>query len=834
MLGHENRSDTSFAIRIGECELFTSLIQDIRYALRQLRKNPGFASVAVVTLALGIGANTAIFSIVDAAVLHPLPFPNANRIMTLWWTNTHTGGMTGLAAVTDPDSVEWRKQSSCLEEIAFYRGETSNLTGVNDPVRLVAAEVSADLFPLLQTKAFLGRTFLHEEESASRNHVVLLSHKLWQSRFAADPAVLGKQIKLGGEFFAVVGVMPSGFDFPNETEFWTPLTVTNDGSNATLKVLARIRKGVSLERAQAEAVLIANRLAERRHGSPDWQGITSLIPLEQAMGSESRVPMFTLLGAVGLLLLIGCTNVANLMLARAATRQQEIEIRSALGATRLRIIRQLLSESVVLACLGGMLGLLLALGTRPVLASSVSAIPRSLASPGAVARIANAGIDRSVLLFTLGVSLLTGILFGLAPVARATRRRNGALKAGSQHSTGSLEKGRLRDVLVVTEIALAFVLLSGAGLLVRSFFKLAETNPGFEPRHVMSMNLELPESRYQTPEQMVTFEQQAMERLQSLPGVTAAGSVFGLPLGGVLVRGDFSIENQASPPSDATAAKMLVGGNYFRAIGMRIVAGRPFNSHDSQTALPVVIVSETLARRFWPNQDPIGRRLKLGFSHDPWCTVVGVVGDVRQFNLEDESALALYIPYAQAPSPFLMQTLAVVLRTSADDPFNTATAARKAIATVDPDLPLFDVASMEQLVYRSLSEPRFNTFLLGLFAALALALAAVGTHGVISFVVLARTKEIGVRIALGAGKRDVIRQVLGRVLLLASVGLASGLLCAALVSRFLENQLYHVETTDTATYGAAFLLMFMVSLLAGYIPARRAAKVDPVVALRYE
>lgn len=813
-----------------------SLLQDFRYALRQLRKSPGFMAFVVITLALGIGANTAIFSIVDASVLHPLSFPNASGIMTLYWTDARPGGLTGLAAVSDPDSVEWRKQSSVLEQIAFYRSNTANLTGVGDPIRLIGAEVSASLFPLLQTKPLLGRTFLGGEESPGKNQVVLLSHELWQSRFAKNPDMIGKSFRLDGRFFTVIGVMPAAFDFPYEAEFWIPLTVTNDGSNATLKVLARLKPGVSRERAQAEAALIARRLDEQHHRDIDSHVKTSLIPLETAVGSDSRIPMFTLLGAVGLLLLIGCVNVANLLLARAATRSQEIAIRNALGATRWRIIRQLITESALLTSLGAGFGLLLAYASRGALISAtLSALPKNLASPGAAARIATATIDHSVLLFTMALSVVTGILFGLAPIVQGSGvRPNSTLKTTSQNLAGSLAKGRLREVLVVSEIALAFVLLSGAGLLLRSFLKLMAINPGFEPRNVLSMNLELPESRYQAPAQMIAFEQQSLEKLQSIPGVMSAGSVFGLPLGDLLIRGDFVVEGQPAPPADASPAKILVGGDYFNAIGIPVLAGRTFNSHDSPTAPPVAVISRTFARRFWPDQDPIGRRLKLGFSRDPWCTVVGVVGDVRQFDLQDESALALYMPYAQSPIPFLMESLTFVVRYGAADPSATATAARHAITAVDPDLPVFDVASMEQLVYRSLSEPRFNTCLLGLFAALALLLAALGTYGVMSCAVTARTSEIGVRIALGASQKDVLRQILGRVILLTASGLALGCLGAALTSRVLENQLYHVQPTDLATYFVVSTLMLIAASLAGYIPARRAAQVDPMIALRYE
>jgi predicted permease len=814
--------------------MINALFQDLRYALRQMRRSPAFTAFAVVTLAVGIGANTSIFSIVDAAVLHPLPFPHADGIMTLWWTDSRPGGFTGMAAVTDPDTVQWRKQSSVFSEMAFCRQHTANLTAAGDPVRLVGAETSAGLFPLLEARAALGRTFLPGEELAGKNQVVLLSHKLWQSRFASNPGAVGQSIKLDGQFFTVVGVMPARFDFPNEVDFWTPLAISSDGGNATLQFLARLKPGVSVAQAQAEVAVIAKRLEEQGHHNAEGYSKTSLIPLTEVVAAESRVAMFALLGAVGLLLLIGCANVGNLLLARAASRQQEIAIRNALGASRVRIIRQLITESAVLAIMGGSLGIMLAFAGRGVLVSAAeAALPRNFASSGFTARIAGSTIDHSVLLFALAVSLLTAVLFGLAPVVQASGRSNSTLKAGGRHAIGSMGKGRLREAIVVTEIALAFVLLIGAGLLLRSFAKLVAIHPGFEPQNVFTMNVELPDSRYQTPSQMISFERQALANLQSIPGVRAAGSAFGLPLGDILIRGDFSVENQVVP-SDMTPAKILVGGDYFKAIGIPIESGRGFNSHDSESSPHVVVVSQSLARRLWPNQDPIGRRLKPGFSNDDWCTVIGVVGDVRQFDLEDTRFLTLYLPYPQAPAPFLMQSLTFVARSTSDDPSALITSARHAIAAVDPELPLFDVASMNQLVYRSLSEPRFNTVLLGLFAALALLLAALGTYGVISFLVTARTNEIGVRIALGASQGDVLSQILKRVLWLGGAGLLAGLLGAAIVSRFLHDLLYNVQPTDFATYATASILLIGAALLAGYVPARRAANVDPMVALRYE
>ena len=811
-----------------------SLVQDIRYALRQLRRSPGFTAIAVITLGLGIGANTAIFSIVDASVLHPLPFRDASGIMTLWMNGSGPGAFSGPAAVSDPDSLEWRRRGSAFSQTAFFRWHAFNLTQAGEPVRLVGAEVSSSLFPLLGVNSVQGRTFVPEEEAAPKNKVVLLSHRLWSSRFAADSTVLGRSISLDGQFFTVVGIMPAGFTFPNESDFWVPLSLTADASNASLQFLARLKQGVSLDRARSEAAVISHQL-EQEHHRPGGEGVRVILtPLAEVVGAELRSPMLVLLGAVGLLLLIGCTNVANLLLARAAARGQEIAIRNALGASRARIIRQLLTESALIAALGGVFGILLALAGRNLLVVAASALPRSIASPTATARIAQAGIDSSVLLFTLGISVLTGLLFGLAPVMQVSAPKpNRSLQQGNKQSN-FVGKNQLREILVISEIALAFVLLTGAGLLLRSFVKMVEIDPGFQARTTLTMNVELPESRYRTPAQMIAFERQVIERLQAIPGVKAAGSVFGLPLGDMLIRGDFVVENQPAPPAEVTPAKILVGGDYFSTLGIPVLSGRAFDAHDSQTAPRVVVVSKSLARRFWPNQDAIGRRLKPGFSNDPWCTVVGVVGDTKQYDLRDQSAFALYLPYAQAPIPFLMQSMSLVIRTDSQDPVASASAARHALAAVDPDLPLFDVMSMEGLVFRSLSEPRFNTFLVALFAGLALLLAALGTYGVMACVVTARTREIGVRIALGASRGDVLRQMLGRVARIAAVGTCLGILGATLTSRFLASQLYEVSPNETATYVIAVLLMIASSLLAGYVPARRAASVDPMEALRYD
>ena len=808
-------------------------LQDVRYGLRKLARSRGFTAVAVVTLALGIGANTLIFSVVNAAILHPLPFRDAARLVTQWATSP-TIGYSGPGAFTDRDYMEWRDQNRVFSEIAAFRGQPTNLTGAGEPLRLTGTSISASLLRVLEVNPALGRAFAPEEETAGHNRVALLSDRLWRSRFGSDPSVLGKTIKLDGEIYTVIGVMPAGFGFPNEADLWTPLTLESEAHNATLQIVARLKPSVSLERARSEVALIG----ERRPAKPgDWEWHTTLVPLSQAVASELRTPLIVLFAAVGLVLLIACANVANLFLARATTRQGEIAVRRALGASRSRVIRQMLTESVMVSAFGAGLGLLLAALGKGFVAKAASLLPRSLGSPSAAAHIASAGLDFWVLGFTLMISVLTAVLFGLTPAVWASRGElTSSLKEEGRSSTTRRRRGYVRDGIVVAEVALAVILLVGAGLLIRSFLHLMNVDPGFDPRNVLTLNISLPDSRYESAQPMIAFEQQALERLNALPGVKSAGGVFGLPLSNRGVGGDFTVEGQPEPTPGTQpfiAAKVVIGGDYFKAIGIPLLRGRYFDEHDSESAPHVVIVSQSLAQHFWPLEEAIGKRLKPGFSNDAWCTVVGVVGDTKQYSLGETPSPSMYLPYVQAPVPFLMQDITFVLRAGAD-PLSMVAAARRAVQAVDPDLPVFDVTTMDQLVYRSASAPRFNAALLAIFAALALVLATVGIYGVMSYTVLQRMHEFGVRMALGAQEGDLLQQVFRQGMLLAVGGITTGVAGAWVLTRFISSLLFGVRPTDPLTFVLIPLLLAAVALVACLLPARRATKVDPVAALRYE
>ncbi|HEV2349246.1 MAG TPA: ABC transporter permease [Terriglobia bacterium] len=807
-----------------------SLLQDLKYSARMLAKNPAFTLVAVITLALGIGANTAIFSVVNAVLLRPLPYKNSDRLVTFWGSNPQLG-FSGPASVCDPDYSEWRTQTRSFDEMAGFREATANLTGVGEPARLTGWEVTRSFFPLLGVTPVAGRLFSPGEETPGHDHVLLISDALSLSRFGSESAALGKTVKMDGEFYTVAGVMPAGFAFPSRADFWKPVDLAPDCHNSSLRIIARLKPGATMKDAQKAMTLVAHRLDEAGH--KNRYGVWNLSPvrLVDEMAGSIRPSLLILLAAVGIVMLIACANVANLLLARAATRQREMAIRGALGAGRNRVIRQMLTESVLLSFIGGGLGLLLATWGRDAL---VSLIPKNLAPPGFIGQVAAVNIDVRVLVFTSALVLFTGIIFGLAPALQASKPNlNDALKEGRRTSTASFASRGIRSVLVVSEIAMALVLLIGAGVLMRSFIKLMNVDPGFDPQNVLTMNVELPDSRYTDATQMIAFEQNALERLSKIPGVHHAGAVFGLPLGDMLIRGDISIEGQPAPPPDVTPSKSVVSDDYFRAAGMHLLKGRYFNVHDTQTSAHVAIINETMARRFWPNRDPIGQRIKPGFSHDQWCSIVGVVGDVKQSSFAEKPSTALYLPYAQAPGAFLMQDISFVLRSDAE-PLKVADQARQAINAVDPDLPVFDVATMQELVFQSMAEPRFNTVLLGIFAALAFVLATVGIYGVMSYTVTQRTHEIGVRLALGAEHGDVLTLVVGQGMMLTLIGEAMGLAAAFGLTRFLADFLFGVQPTDPMTFIGVSLLLSAVALAATYIPARRAMRVSPMVALRYE
>jgi predicted permease len=809
--------------------------QDLRYGARMLFKQPGFTLIAVFTLALGVGANTAIFSIVNGLLLNPLPYRNAERLAIIWTQSP--GANVELDWPSPGQFSALKSENSVFEELALAHGSDVILTSTTEPERLGAVRATSAVFSLLGAQAMLGRVFLPEDDKGKPSGVIL-SHALWQRRFGGDPQVLGQTLTIDGNGYTVVGVMPPDFSLDHEVmptvgavaraELLLPLPMNADRmsnhGDENYNVLARLKPGVTIAQAQTELNLAVRRLEQQFPGiyPPNRRFSFSIRPLLEQVVGDVRMALYILLCAVGCVLLIACANVANLLLARAATREREMAIRTALGAGRWRVVRQLLTESVLLSALGGALGLLLAIWGLAML--------RWL-NPGNIPRLASIGIDGRVLAFTTAVAVLTGILFGLAPALRSSRANlSETLKEGGRSLVGGHH--RLRNLLVVAEIALSLVMLIGAGLLIRSFIRVQEVDPGFVPQNVLSMRVVLIGPAYRDESRRLSFYRQLWERIRRLPGVEAAGGVSVLPLGGVS-WGSITIEgyDAASGQSMIQADKRAASVGYFETMKIPLIRGRFFTEQDTKESAQVVIVDENMARAYWPNADPLGKRLKHGGADStaPWMTIVGVVGNVKQYALETDSRVALYLPDQQLG----FGSLSVAVRTAAD-PLGLAAAVTREARSLDPNLPLYDVKMMEQRLSESLARRRFAMLMLSLFAVIALLLASVGIYGVMSYTVAQRTREIGIRAALGAQTRDVLRLIVRQGMSLAGIGVGLGLVTAIAATRLMASLLFAVSATDPLTFVVIALLLALVALAACWIPARRAAKVDPMIALRYE
>jgi predicted permease len=804
--------------------------QNLRYGSRLLAKNPGFAAVAVLTLGLGIGVNTAIFSVVNAVLLRPLPFDNPDQLVMVWQTNPQRGISQDL--VSPANLNDWQQQSHTVRQFAAFNPRGFSLTGTGEPEQLPGTFVSVELFPMLGANPLLGRNFLPDEGRPGGNRSVIISFALWQRRFGGDPNLLGKPLTLNGAIYTVVGIMPAKFQFPIQGQFpipvseiWAPQSFDpaqlNRG-NRDLFAIGRLQPGVSIEEAQAEMSTIAQGLAEQHPDTNRGTGVY-LVGYHQQLTGNLRPALLVLLGAVVFVLLIACANVANLLLARAAARQRELAIRTALGAGRSRLVRQLLTESVLLSMLGGALGLALALW-------NFNAIVAAL--PAHMPRASEIQIDWKVLVFTFAVAVMTGVIFGLVPAVHASRLNlNEALKESGGKGTGGFVRHRVRNLLVVTEVALAMVLLVGAGLLIRSFYRLQQVNPGFNTENVLSVPISIPQRRYPDGNARAAFVNRIMEKLKAMPGVQTVGGVTTLPLSGEYSSRSFIVEGQPISPGDRQVANMRAATtDYFRLMSIPIVKGRGFTEQDHIDAPTVVIINETFERLYFPNEDPIGKRIVSPASSDGIpLTIVGVAGDVRNGGPEDEPKPEFYYSYFQNQIPFLV----IAIRT-AGEPAGMIPAVRREIWSEDKDLPLSSISTLEQLLSRTTAERRFNLLLLGLFSGLALVLAVVGIYGVVSYAVTQRTHEIGLRLALGAQHGDVRKLVIKQGMIPVVAGIAIGLGGALALTRLMKSLLFGVSATDPLTFVGLSLLLIVVALAACWIPARRATKVDPLLALRYE
>ncbi len=807
-----------------------TLIRDIRFGLRSLRQRPASTVVALITLALGIGVNTAIFSAVDSVLLRPLPLRDPERVVSIWEHGLRAG--VDRTEVAPANYVDLRKQNQVFEEVGAFGELSTNLTGAGEPERLDGQLVTANVFSLLGVEPALGRTFSTDEDRLGQHRVVVLSDVLWRRRFNGDPGIVGRNLTLNAESFTVIGVMPPSFFFPvREAELWLPWAISPEEAAGRgdhyLRVLARLKPGITLERANAEVEAIAGRLSNEYPRTNEGLGFRVNSFHEDYVGNL-RTPILILFGAVALVLLIACANVANLLLAQATTRRREIAIRMALGARRFVIIRQLLIESLLLAGGGGLLGVFGAIWGVQWLSRLV---------PESLSKLQSVAIDARVFAFTLGVTVLTAIVFGAVPAFHASRAKPGETLSEVGRDVAGGTSGRyVRRVLIVAEVAFAVVLLVGAGLLLRSFQRLRQVNPGFRTDNLLTMRMVLPSTKYSKPEQRRAFYDELLRRVDELPGVDSAGMISFLPLTFSAMNFAFSVEGRASPGDMnlPLALYRVVSPDYFRAMGIPLQRGRFFESRDTAESPPVVVINRRLAEHFWPGEDPTGKRLKVGpvDSPNPWATVAGVVGNVRQGGLYDEPSFELYVPYAQEWRGFVAPR-DLVVRTNGN-PEQLAAAVRQTVWAVDKEQPISNVRTMDQVMAGAVSRERFQTLLLALFATLALVLACVGLYGVISYAVVQRTHEIGVRMALGAQPGDVLRLVINQGMVLTLIGLVAGVGISFVVTRVMSEMLYGVTPRDPLTFAGVPVVLGVIALLACYIPARRATKVDPLVALRYE